>query len=59
MWIVTLCNKILKNPDSFTCYVADPVGYEEARKEIERTGMGLLNEDEWEYCCGSGTRSSV
>ena len=46
----------LKNPDSFTCYVADPVGYEEARKEIERTGMGLLNEDEWEYCCGSGTR---
>ena len=25
-------------------------------KEIERTGMGLLNEDEWEYCCGSGTR---
>ena len=46
----------LKNPDNFACYVADPVGYEEARKEIERTGMGLLNEDEWEYCCGSGTR---
>ena len=46
----------IKNPDNFSCYVADPVGYEEARKEIERTGMGLLNEDEWEYCCGSGTR---
>lgn len=46
----------LKNPDNFACYVADPVGYEEARKEIERTGMGLLNEDEWEYCCGSRTR---
>ena len=46
----------IQNPDLFACYVADPVSYDEGRKEIERTGMGLLNEDEWEYCCGSGTR---
>ena len=46
----------IQNPDLFACYVADPVSYDEGRKEIERSGMGLLNEDEWEYCCGSGTR---
>lgn len=44
------------NPDVFDCYMDDPVSYEEARKEIERTGMGLLNEDEWEYCCGASCR---
>lgn len=45
-----------ENPDEFACYMDDAVSYNEIRKEIERSGMGLLNEDEWEYCCGAGCR---
>lgn len=44
------------NPDTFACYMDDPISYRQAKKEIERSGMGLLNEDEWEYCCGASCR---
>ena len=42
--------------DHYTLYGTSPVSYQEARKEIEKTGMGLLSSNEWEYCSGGSTR---
>ena len=44
------------NPDVFDCYVDDAVSYSDLKRELERNGMGLLKEDEWEYCCGGSCR---
>ena len=44
------------NPDVFDCYVDDAVSYSDLKRDIERNGMGLLKEDEWEYCCGGSCR---
>ena len=44
------------NPDVFDCYVDDAVSYSELKREVERHGLSLLSEDEWEYCCGAGCR---
>ena len=44
------------NSDVFDCYVDDAVSYSDLKRDIERNGMGLLKEDEWEYCCGGSCR---
>lgn len=44
------------NPDIFNCYVDDAISYSDVKREVERHGFGLLNEDEWEYCCGASCR---
>ena len=44
------------NPDVFDCYVDDAVSYSDLKRDLERNGMGLLKEDEWEYCCGGSCR---
>lgn len=44
------------NPDVFDCYVDDAVSYSELKREVERHGLSLLSEDEWEYCCGASCR---
>ena len=44
------------NPDVFDCYVDDAVSYVDVKREVARHGFGLLNEDEWEYCCGASCR---
>ena len=44
------------NPDVFDCYVDDAISYFDVKREVERHGFDLLNEDEWEYCCGASCR---
>ncbi len=44
------------NPDLYDCYIDNPVSYQAVKEDIQRTGMGLLSEDEWEYCRGASTR---
>ena len=44
------------NPDVFDCYMDNPISYTLLKQEIERYGMSLLTEDEWEYCCGGSCR---
>lgn len=42
--------------DHYTVYGTTSVHYREVKKQTEKTGMGFLSSDEWEYCCGGSTR---
>lgn len=45
-----------ENEDLYDCFVEEAISYNEIKEEVQARGFTLLTEDEWEYCCGGGTR---
>lgn len=42
--------------DRYRIYHEKKGSYSDIVKRVDKQGMDLMTEDEWEYCCGAGTR---